>query len=112
MGEMSPWHWAIVILIAVLLFGARRLPDAARSLGRSARILKAELGADSPKEAPVESAASAPTAAPVVASAVEPPAPVTTEPVTTAAPAPAAPVTPVTTAVPDIAAQPADRTHA
>jgi sec-independent protein translocase protein TatA len=42
-GELSPWHWAIVILIAVLLFGSRRLPDAARSLGRSARILKAEL---------------------------------------------------------------------
>jgi sec-independent protein translocase protein TatA len=43
LGEMSPWHWLIVIAIAVLLFGARRLPDAARSLGRSARILKAEL---------------------------------------------------------------------
>ncbi len=46
MGEFSPWHWAIVILLAVLLFGARRLPDAARSLGRSARILKAELRGD------------------------------------------------------------------
>jgi sec-independent protein translocase protein TatA len=28
-----------------LLFGAKRLPDAARSLGRSARILRAELRA-------------------------------------------------------------------
>jgi sec-independent protein translocase protein TatA len=43
MGEMSPVHWAIVIGVAILLFGARRLPDAARSLGRSARILKAEM---------------------------------------------------------------------
>ena len=42
MGELSPWHWAIVIGIAMVLFGAKRLPDAARSLGRSARILKAE----------------------------------------------------------------------
>ena len=43
MGELSPWHWAIVILIAVLLFGSRRLPDAARSLGRSARVFKSEV---------------------------------------------------------------------
>lgn len=42
-GELSPTHWAILIVVAVVLFGARRLPDAARSLGRSARILKAEL---------------------------------------------------------------------
>lgn len=60
MGEMSPWHWAVVIAVAVLLFGARRLPDAARSLGRSARILKAELhdepgGAASPDAAPAPS---------------------------------------------------------
>ena len=46
MGELSPWHWAIVIIVLVVLFGARRLPDAARSLGRSARILKSELRAN------------------------------------------------------------------
>jgi sec-independent protein translocase protein TatA len=43
MGELSPWHWLIVLGVVVLLFGAKRLPDAARSLGRSARILQAEL---------------------------------------------------------------------
>jgi sec-independent protein translocase protein TatA len=36
------WHPIIIILLVVLLFGAKRLPDAARSLGRSMRILKAE----------------------------------------------------------------------
>jgi sec-independent protein translocase protein TatA len=38
----SPWHWFVVILIVLLLFGAKRLPDLARSLGRSMRIIKAE----------------------------------------------------------------------
>jgi sec-independent protein translocase protein TatA len=54
MGELSPWHWAIVIIVLVVLFGARRLPDAARNLGRSARILKSELRAhdDPPPDAP------------------------------------------------------------
>jgi sec-independent protein translocase protein TatA len=54
MGELSPWHWAIVIVVLVVLFGSRRLPDAARSLGRSARILKSELraGSETPSEVP------------------------------------------------------------
>ncbi|KQV22928.1 MULTISPECIES: Sec-independent protein translocase subunit TatA [unclassified Kitasatospora] len=32
----------IIVVLALLLFGAKRLPDLARSLGKSARILKAE----------------------------------------------------------------------
>jgi sec-independent protein translocase protein TatA len=32
----------IVAVVILVLFGAKRLPEAARSLGRSARILKAE----------------------------------------------------------------------
>jgi len=35
-------EWLILLLIVVLLFGAKRLPDAARGLGRSLRIFKAE----------------------------------------------------------------------
>lgn len=44
MGELSPWHWLIVVIIFVALFGSARLPSLARSLGQSMRILKAELG--------------------------------------------------------------------
>ena len=38
----EPWVWAIILLLAVLLFGSKRLPDAARGIGRSLRIFKAE----------------------------------------------------------------------
>ena len=41
-NSLSPWHVLIVVAVFVLLFGARKLPDAARSLGKSMRILKAE----------------------------------------------------------------------
>jgi len=42
MGVLRPWHIAVLVGVLVLLFGAKKLPDAARSLGRSMRILKAE----------------------------------------------------------------------
>ncbi|AVT28667.1 MULTISPECIES: Sec-independent protein translocase subunit TatA [unclassified Plantactinospora] len=42
MGVLKPWHIFVLVAVLVLLFGAKRLPDAARSLGRSLRIIKAE----------------------------------------------------------------------
>ena len=42
MGALKPWHIIVICVLLVLLFGAKRLPDAARSLGRSLRIMKAE----------------------------------------------------------------------
>jgi sec-independent protein translocase protein TatA len=41
-GAVKPIHIILVVVVLVLLFGAKKLPDAARSLGRSMRILKAE----------------------------------------------------------------------
>jgi sec-independent protein translocase protein TatA len=35
----------LILLVVLLLFGARRLPDAARGLGRSLRIFKSEVAA-------------------------------------------------------------------
>ena len=55
MGGLSWWHWLIIIAVFILLFGAKKLPDAARGLGRSLRILKSEVAAmheDDPKEKP------------------------------------------------------------
>jgi len=54
-GGFSAWHWLIVIGVFVLLFGAKKLPDAARSLGKSMRIFKSEIKemqADSKQETP------------------------------------------------------------
>lgn len=42
MGALRPWHIIVLVVVLVLLFGAKRLPGAARSLGRSLRIIKAE----------------------------------------------------------------------
>jgi sec-independent protein translocase protein TatA len=42
-GSLSPWHWAILAVVVILLFGAKKLPDAARSLGKSMRIFKSEI---------------------------------------------------------------------
>ncbi|MFD6897116.1 Sec-independent protein translocase subunit TatA [Rhodococcus sp. NPDC060086] len=44
MGAMSPAHWAIVAVVMLVLFGSKKLPEAARGLGRSLRILKSEVG--------------------------------------------------------------------
>jgi len=56
MGALQPWHWIILLLVVVLLFGSKRLPDAARSLGKSMRIFKSEvkeLQAENRSDAPV-----------------------------------------------------------
>ncbi|HEV7419207.1 MAG TPA: Sec-independent protein translocase subunit TatA [Mycobacterium sp.] len=67
MGGLQPWHWLIVIAVFVLLFGAKKLPDAARSLGKSMRIFKSEIKemqADSKPEG------SAPAATPIASERV------------------------------------------
>ena len=39
----SPWKILIVAVVIIVLFGSRKLPHAARSLGQSMRILKREV---------------------------------------------------------------------
>lgn len=81
MGSLSPWHWAILAVVVILLFGAKKLPDAARSLGKSMRIFKSELREmqsenkteTSALGAQSESSAANPT--PVQLQRVDPPAP-------------------------------------
>ena len=40
----SPWKILIVAVVLIVLFGSKKLPDTARSLGKSMRILKTEIG--------------------------------------------------------------------
>src|SRR5271165_1125679 len=91
-GSLSPWHWAIIAILVIVLFGAKKLPDAARSLGKSLRIFKSEMRemqTESKAEAPaLESHTPAPTVAPApVQSQRVDPAPTTEQGHTEARPA-------------------------
>jgi len=39
----EPSHILLLLIVVIVLFGAKRLPDSARSLGRSLRIFKSEM---------------------------------------------------------------------
>ncbi|MDJ0386109.1 Sec-independent protein translocase subunit TatA [Streptomyces sp. G-G2] len=41
-NAMEPWHLVVLLVVCLLVFGSKKLPDMARSLGKSARILKSE----------------------------------------------------------------------
>ncbi|MBW3085405.1 Sec-independent protein translocase protein TatA [Austwickia sp. TVS 96-490-7B] len=71
-NALEPWHIIIVALVIVIVFGWNKLPDMARSLGRSLRILKAEVDEMRRDDAP--SAASQDT----VSGATVPPSAATT----------------------------------
>lgn len=43
MGRIGPTEIIIVAVLIILIFGWKKLPDAARSLGRSARVFKSEV---------------------------------------------------------------------
>jgi sec-independent protein translocase protein TatA len=73
-NALTPGHLAIIAVLVIVLFGAKRLPEAARSLGKSLRIFKSEvreLQNDNKPEAPATPAA---PAQPVHSERVEPPA--------------------------------------
>ncbi|MBT0995152.1 Sec-independent protein translocase subunit TatA [Cellulomonas sp. DKR-3] len=82
--RVQPWHVVVLLVVILLLFGAKRLPDLAKSVGQSMKIFKNEvkdLRDDPPATAPLPPVADAPAAPPVTPA----PAP---------APAPQAPATP------------------
>ena len=68
----SPWKILIVALVIIVLFGSKKLPSAARSLGQSMRILKKEvqgLHEDEPEPRPPGAPAAAGAPAGITAGA-------------------------------------------
>lgn len=73
MGAMKPMHWVVLLVIVLLLFGAKRLPDLAKSVGQSLKIFKKEI-----KDLQEDDDTPATKVAPVVTpEAVAHPAPIT-----------------------------------
>lgn len=76
--KIEGWHFVIVIALALLLFGAPRLPGLARSAGQSLRIFRSEVRQmkdENPAPAPETPAPAAPAAPPAPAAYSAPPAP-------------------------------------
>ncbi|MFJ6073593.1 Sec-independent protein translocase subunit TatA [Streptomyces sp. NPDC093065] len=57
---LEPWHLLVVVVVFIALFGSKKLPDMARSLGKSARILKSEARAMRSEEEPAAPVVSPP----------------------------------------------------
>lgn len=45
-ANLNGWHAVIILAVILLLFGAPKIPQLARSLGQSMRILKTEIRDD------------------------------------------------------------------
>ncbi|MEU6220156.1 Sec-independent protein translocase subunit TatA [Streptomyces sp. NPDC047022] len=59
---LEPWHLLVLAIVVIVVFGSKGLPDTARALGKSMRILRSEARAMK-DEGPPASAAQPPTAA-------------------------------------------------
>ena len=50
MGSFSIGHWLIVLAIIVLLFGAKKIPELAKGLGKGIKTFKAEMEDTTPEK--------------------------------------------------------------
>ncbi|MFF4407511.1 Sec-independent protein translocase subunit TatA [Streptomyces sp. NPDC001262] len=53
-NALEPWHLLILVVVVVLIFGSKKLPDMARALGKSMRILRSETRAMKDDDVPNE----------------------------------------------------------
>lgn len=64
MPNIGPMEIGIVLVIALVVFGPKRLPELGKSLGKGIRELRGTLGGDEPKAAIESPAEPAPVAKP------------------------------------------------
>jgi sec-independent protein translocase protein TatA len=66
MGEFSPWHILLILIVGFLLFGGKRLPELGRTLAETIREFKKAMNEAAPTTQPAapeeKKATSAPTA--------------------------------------------------
>ncbi len=98
MGAIEPWHLIVVLVVALLVLGPKRLPEVGKSLGDTIREFRKSVGeARDPASEPVPVAAPAPPAvSPAPVAVPAPPAvpaalPVADAPRDVSPPAPGAP---------------------
>ena len=56
LGNLTGWHFLILALVVLLLFGATKLPALARSVAQSTKIFRSEMKTDAPEAEADESA--------------------------------------------------------
>jgi TatA/E family protein of Tat protein translocase len=75
MGNIGPLEIGIVLIIALVVFGPKRLPDLGQSLGKGIREFKGSVTGESDEPAQVESAPARTENRPVTTHRVEDPTP-------------------------------------
>ncbi|MDD5299502.1 MAG: Sec-independent protein translocase subunit TatA [Gallionella sp.] len=51
MGSFSIWHWLIVLLVVILIFGTKKLRNMGSDLGGAVKSFKDGMRGDEPKQA-------------------------------------------------------------
>lgn len=50
MGSFSMAHWLVVLAVIILLFGAKKIPELAKGVGKGIKSFKKEMSEDEPSE--------------------------------------------------------------
>lgn len=80
MGTFSAGHWLVVLVIVLLLFGAKKIPELAKGLGSGIKNFKDELKKGEEEEKVVQATTSTPEEKPTVtATTITAEKPATTE---------------------------------